>query len=50
MTDIINIRTENNKMESRKTEKNNLKRWFFQMIDEIDIPLRRRAKIKREKT
>lgn len=35
MTDIINIRTENNKMESQKTEKkNHLKRWFFQMTDE----------------
>lgn len=37
MTDILNIKAENNRMESRKTtEKTYLKRWFFQMIDEID--------------
>ena len=48
--EIIKIRAEINKIETKKIEKNNeTKSWFFEKINKIDKPLDRLTKRKREK-
>ena len=50
--EIINIRTEINKIETKKTvaKINNTKSCFFEKINKIDKPLARLIKKKRERT